>query len=163
MYRDLREFIKNRPAIDGKRPSAKELQVACIAVLLHTAQIDRNFGSNEIRQLVAALNREFGITDVEAGELIEIAELLLREPGKLADFSKLLREALTVKEKQMLVAYAWKIAESDGALEYEEASLATQLRKDLNLTLEQALAARQLMAEHTAVAAPTTDEPTSEG
>ncbi|WKZ57165.1 MAG: TerB family tellurite resistance protein [Bdellovibrionota bacterium] len=158
MFRDLRAFVRGRPAINGKRPSAQELQVACIAVLLHVARIDRECGSNEIRQLVAALNREFRISDVEAGELIEVAELLLKEPGKLDEFSTLLRESLTVEEKQTLLAYAWKIVESDGNIGFQEASLATQLRKDLNLTLEQAMAARQLMTRTATPMEPPTPE-----
>lgn len=141
MSKDISAYLK----IDADSDiSAQHLLVATTGLLVELSLIDKNFMPGELSSIVNSVVKEFDVSSVQAGELLEIVEYLGKDKSKFNDFMSLINQHFNDSAKQRIVAMAWKLINADGETSKDEAHFAAHLRKQLNLTLEQAAYARKL-------------------
>ena len=147
MFKNLREFLSSDKRLATDKTGAlvsRELQIAAVAVMLDVAQSDADFEPEEVRAVVAAINREFGLDDQEAAELVELSQFLAKQPEKRKQFLAEVNKHFSVEQREVLLAAAWRILAADRDVEKEELDFVTALRQELDLTPEQAIRARML-------------------
>ena len=150
MFHDFKNFLSGnttlKAEVDGS-PTPREMQIAIVAVLLETAHHDSTFLPEEVTELVRVMNRAFGLSDVDVGELMEVGSILRKDPEKIRQFVDAINMHFTAEQRQLILAMLWKLVKADGRIEKVEQQFAIKLRTMLQLSLEQAMRAQQ-MAEN---------------
>ena len=126
--------------------TSRSLQVATVALLSEAARTSDGINGDELARVMGALFREFGLTDPEGAELLEIAELLLKEPDRHDKVIAEIKEKFSPVQREHILSLVWRVIKADGIATKDETKFAADLRKSLDLTLEQALRAQQLSA-----------------
>lgn len=147
MFNDFKAYLSGSAPLEvckSGEPTGTESQLAVIAVLLQIVTVDNRIGNGELETLFASLCRELDIAESAVSELFEITEFLLKEDStRLQKYVELVAEKFSPSQKIRVVGLAWKIAMADGVLSTNESELIVLLRRDLGLTMEQALHAQQ--------------------
>jgi uncharacterized tellurite resistance protein B-like protein len=125
-------------------PAERDLVIAVIIVLLEMATVDNNFAPEELRMLVSTINKEFRTSDEEVGSLLEVARVIRKQPGATSRMIEAINKNFSSAQREHVLMIVWKIALADGIADQLETGLATTLRQNLDLTMEQAIRARQL-------------------
>jgi uncharacterized tellurite resistance protein B-like protein len=129
-------------------PTNRELQIIALCALVAAARADEDFAGDELTQVVDGLTRRFNISDAEVGELISVAELLVRDPVKTSSLLTRANERFSPEQRIEILTMVWRVVASDRRASSKEARYAVELRRALDLTLEQsALAARKAEEE----------------
>jgi|GEM_PF-1848335 len=150
MFRTLKDFQDDHQSIEGEI-SARDLQVATVAILCELAHADNDFEASELTEIVRVMNSEFDLTDVEIGELVEISEYLRVNSKKVEDYFTLVNKHFGADHKIELLRLMWLVIGADGVADKAESDLAVVTRKRLGLTMEQAVGARVLAQQSTAL------------
>lgn len=146
MFNNIKDFLAGASLsvdLEGK-PTQRDLQLSVIVLLLSIAHSDSNVSPDEINAITGTAFKELGLSDHEAGDLLEVSDFLLKEKTKLDEFIKNINEGFDLDQKQLLMAMVWKILIADGKAEKHEAALATSLRNSLGLSMEQNIRARKI-------------------
>lgn len=125
-------------------PVSEELRVAVVAILLRGAQVSHGHQSEELNKIMNAIFLEFGLSELQGGELLEVAQFLNNEPQQQERFVELAHSHYSREQREHLLSLAWAVLGADGIAEREESCFAAQLRVKLGLSLEQAVRAQQL-------------------
>ncbi len=147
MLNKVREFFSGKTTLEVDKsgePSSKDLQIASAVLLLEMAGSDKDYAPEEVKACFQVLEQQFNIEDTETLEIFETAEKMREEQGKIDQFVATINEAFNDKQKQLLMAMIWKVIVADEVVEHFEQRFATQLRTRLQLTREQAEAAKNL-------------------
>lgn len=147
MFKNLTRFLRENEKLSvdkGGKATREELQVAAVALLICMAEADGNFEPDELRAIVAAINRELGLDDRQAGELVELSSFLLRDKQKRDSFIASVNSSFSPEQREILLAAAWRVLAADADVDPEELDMVTLLRKELDLNPEQAVRARML-------------------
>lgn len=145
MLKQLSEFVHGEASLEvdkSGKPVSNELTLGTILALLNMAEADNRFADDEFRSIVASLNREFDLTDEEAGHLIEIAAVLKQDKQKSRELLDSVKHAFSFEQKEIVLSMLWKLVLADGLVEEFEASYAAKIREELGLSLEQGVRAR---------------------
>jgi uncharacterized tellurite resistance protein B-like protein len=97
--------------------------------------------------LVAQLGKEFDISENEFGELLDLAKHLGQDEGKARKLLGLVRNHFDEAQRHRILVVLWRIALADGKIDLTEANAAAAIRRELNLSIEQAVSARQMAEE----------------
>lgn len=115
-----------RTAIDGifsgyGRPSPKksekgnvELELALAVLLVDLASCDQQFDADEYRTIAAGMQRVFGTAPNDVRKLVSQARLVLANLRGTSAFADLLREQLSVEERQAIMAVVDEVVAADG-------------------------------------------------
>lgn len=147
MTSDIDTFLNDHCSleVDARgEPTDKALRVATIALLIDMARSDHSVPPEELNLIVRSMNFAFDLTDVQTGELLEIASFMLNEEPAIDRFVAIVNDKLNVDQKQRVLGLVWKVIMSDGVADKYETTYAASLRGKLNLSLEQAVRARQM-------------------
>lgn len=149
MFGNLRAFLKGTDAaltVSGSLVGSREVEIAVVSLLLETAYADGKLSPAEIEKLVSAVCHHFEIGGncEELSELLDVAEELHEDQGKLTAVVDHINQEFNSSQKQLVLSAIWRVAAADGSVNDIELNFATQLRQRLGLTLEQALEAREL-------------------
>lgn len=143
---DLPEDSGFEEALLDRLPSGERtplnLQVAIVATLLEAAHASGRLLPEEVLKLSAGISSHLGLADAEIGHLIEVSEILRKDPEKR---SKLLGEVganFSLPQRQEILSIVWRILIIDGQIDQNEAHIAVEIRKALDLSVEAAVAAR---------------------
>ncbi len=128
---------------DGN-PAERDVQIAILALLLDMGHIHNELASEEISALVKSMFRHFGLLNEHTGELMEVADYFRTEATAKDKLFQLINAHYDPSQRQAILGMVWKIIEADNLVDAYESKLATEVRTRLNLTMEQALRARQL-------------------
>lgn len=134
----------------GER-TPERLQVAIIAVLLEAAHANGEVKSEELARVSTAIFSHLGLSDERIGHLIEVGEILRKDPEKRASLLSEVGENFSLAQRQELLSVVWRILIIDGEVDGDEALVAVEIRKALALSVEAAVAAR-IRAEQTEAA-----------
>lgn len=135
----LRKWLLKRPALESaleKSPQDEPFdrtQVAACVVLLEVARSDDAFSTVEQTTLSAILEERFRVSGAAARELIDIAGKKREESVDLWEFTNLINQNFTKKEKIEIVEAAWRIIYADENLDRYEDHLMHRLAKLLQL------------------------------
>lgn len=124
--------------------TGRDLQLAVAVLLVAMAYEDRHFAPEELDEIAGSLSEEFELNETQCSKLLKTAQALLRNKSRLNFFLETLNFHFTAAQKQQVMRMLWQVAEADGVLHKVEARLAANFRLRLNLSLEQALQAREL-------------------
>jgi uncharacterized tellurite resistance protein B-like protein len=120
----LSRFIERhlQPA-GGSSPvlSDHQKQLAVAALLVEVAIADHQFSEVEMHNLTAILERKFSLSHDELAELISLAKNETNHATSLHQFTQLINQYCTIKEKFKLMKAMWEMAYADGNLDkYED-------------------------------------------
>ena len=127
-------------------PVSRDLIVLTALILVKGANID-NFNSEEMGKISDSLIANFNWNAEQVGDAISMAQILLKDTTRFDSLISKVNESYTAVQKQQLLSLAWKVVLSDNKLSHSEAGFAVNLRKLLQLSIEQAAYARTLAEE----------------
>lgn len=136
MIEALRSFFARHalpPPPGVTTDSDRPLRVAACALLLELAWADDDFTAEERTHIEEALGRHFGIGEIEAAELIALAEAERREATDLHQFTSLINSQYDEGQRMVLAEVFWRIVYADGQLAEREAMLSRKLANLLEL------------------------------
>lgn len=120
---------EDAPAEEGE----KDLRLAACALLLEIAHADDEFTDDERDHLEQAVRRGFGVGQLEAEQLIALAEEERAHAVDLWQFTNLIAKSYTVGQKMVLAEMMWGLVYADGMLDSHEAYLMRKINHLLGL------------------------------
>ncbi len=145
MLTKIKDFFNNNASLTADNNSDKKearIQVAACALLLEMASIDDEFSETEEQGIVAILEKEFGLAEVMAKEVMELAGLELKENVDVWQFTSLINKNYSPDEKIELIELVWKVVYADGHLDKHEDYLVKKLSRMLNLSHKEMIDAK---------------------
>jgi uncharacterized tellurite resistance protein B-like protein len=134
----IRRFFEE--SMGGARPDdpeqpaeERDLKLAACALLLEIAHADDEFTDDERDHLEQAMRRGFGIGQIEAEQLIALAEEERRQAVDLWQFTNLISQNYTLGQKMVLAEMMWGVVYADGMLDSHEAYLMRKITHLLGL------------------------------
>ncbi len=108
-------------APDGERRESA-LRMATAVLMLDVARADHVFDESEFERILRLIEHHFALSSEDAAKLVNAASDKADEMVSLHDFTQLLNDRLSEKEKGHVVELLWQIAYADGRLDkYEDA------------------------------------------
>ncbi len=99
----------------------KALHLATATLLFEMAQMDDVIDTREREAIQSLLADKFSLDSNMAEELLELAADKARQAISMQEFTRLLNENFSQKEKQQMVKMLWEVALSDGVIDkYED-------------------------------------------
>ena len=147
MFSNLKDFVDGGANLElnqGGEPTPQDVKVATVSILLKMAHADNSVDQEEINAIYTAVKSSFAVDQAEAEELMSIAENLRKNEKKTTELVQAINENFSVEQRQQILGVIWKVVKADGIVDKYELEYATRVRALLNLSLEQALAARAL-------------------
>ncbi|MCO6430745.1 MAG: TerB family tellurite resistance protein [Deltaproteobacteria bacterium] len=146
MFENLKDLLSHSTlTVDASgQPTSRDLRISVVVLLLSLANADGNLSSPEVGALCTSTFRKMGLEEHETGELMEVADFLVRDSAKLDSFLAALRDGFNSNQKQLLLALLWRIIMADQKVEKLEGIMAAEIRTKLGLSLEQGVRARKL-------------------
>ena len=146
----ISEFFRGEGKLEFDKdgsPSTQDVRVAVVVLMISLARQDGDFSSSEGKGVARAMSRHFSLTEEEAVNLIEIVSPLSKNFDNIEQFVSVINEKFNDEQKQLVLAMIWSLALADGVADRLETNFATVLRNRLNLTIDQAVTARQFAEE----------------
>lgn len=134
---------------NGER-TPPNLQIAVVATLLEAAHASGKILPEEVLKLSTGISSHLGLSDAEIGHLIEVSEILRKDPQKRMQLLTDVGANFSLPQRQEVLSIVWRILIIDGKVDQNEANIAVVIRKALDLSMEAAVAAR-IMAEQNEV------------
>lgn len=100
--------------------SGHSLQLAIAALLIATMKSDWEANEAERRAVVRAIQARFGLAEDETGALLELAEAKVWDATDYYEFTSLINEGLSYKEKVTVLQQLWEVAFADGRIDKHE-------------------------------------------
>ena len=145
MLTKIKDFFNNNASLkagDDSKGRETKIQVAACALLVEMASIDNEFSETEEQGIVAILEKEFGLAEVMAKEVMELAGLELKESVDVWQFTSLINKNYSPDEKIELIELVWKVVYADGHLDKHEDYLVKKLSRMLNLSHKEMIDAK---------------------
>jgi uncharacterized tellurite resistance protein B-like protein len=139
MLEAIKKFFENSMGGSGSAEpqetpaDERDLKLAACALLLEIAYADDEFTEDERDHLEQAVRRGFGIDQVEAEQLISLAEQERKQAVDLWQFTNLIAKSYTVGQKMVLAEMMWGLVYADGMLDSHEAYLMRKITHLLGL------------------------------
>ena len=145
MLTKIKDFFNNNASLkaggDSKSRETR-IQIAACALLVEMASIDNEFSETEEQGIIAILEKEFGLADEMAKEVMELAGLELKESVGVWQFTSLINKNYSPDEKIELIELVWKVVYADGHLDKHEDYLVKKLSRMLNLSHKEMIDAK---------------------
>ena len=123
MIKKLRDLISNfsKKTENEDIQDISDLDNACAALLVEIAFADKDFDESEQDSLKKSLMECYKISEEEINEIIEDAEIAVKESTSLYGYTRIVNDEFEYTDKLDLLRNMWKIAYADGNLDkYEE-------------------------------------------
>lgn len=124
MLSHLKSFMEkhlNVPENETQEHQAHRLQIASAALMFELIRTDHEVSDDEVAQLREIMQTQMSLSDIEADELLTLAEERATKSVSLYEFTSLICEQYDYPERIRLIENLWLIAYSDKHLDkYEE-------------------------------------------
>lgn len=123
MIAKIRRFFEDNLLLAEESPkeNEKQIQLACIALMIELAKVDQSIDDDELSIIRKAAKKTFNIVDEKIDEIIELAIEESKQSISLYQFTDLVNNNYSEDMKYQLVLAMWKVAFADGELDkYEE-------------------------------------------
>lgn len=149
MFEEIRQFFEGGASqeIDQDATCAKELQIACCAILLETAFVDLQYPTAEQETIRVLVSKHFMLDQSQAQGLIDLAGSARLKAEKISELVNLINEMLDEHQRQMLYATIWRVIKADNVIDKRELDIVTKLAKRLRLSVDQQIEARQMVID----------------
>lgn len=145
MLTKIKDFFNNNASLTADNSSDKKenkIQVAACALLVEMASIDNEFSETERKGIISILEKEFGLAEVMAKEVMELAGEQLKGSVDVWQFTSLINKNYSPQEKMQLIELVWKVVYADGHLDKHEDYLVKKLSRMLNLSHKEMIDAK---------------------
>ena len=122
--------------------TSHDIRIATCALFLEMSHIDGEFSESERDYVVSILKRDFDLSDEHDAALLEASRKELSESIDLWQFTNLINQNYSMKEKLEIIETVWRIAYTDGKLDKHEDYLVHKLSNLLGLTHKQLIDAK---------------------
>lgn len=147
MISEIKELLKGttglNETVQGEFPEEK-LILAIAVLLLETAGADNDYAPEEVKTCFRSLEKLFGITDTQALDYLEQAEIARNDKEKVNELVFSLNENFSEEQRCIILSLVWKIIAADQKIEKHELRIANQIRVRLQLSDDQNEEARKL-------------------
>ncbi len=152
MLNRVKEFLLERQADAAAAETGhteEELRLAAAALLVEAARMDETFDDEERDRIVELVRWRFGLSEEEAGLLVDRASQVSTGATQLHGFAHPIREAFDPGQRIRLVEMMWDVACADGELHPMESNLIRRVAGLLFVDERDSGAARKrAMARH---------------
>lgn len=121
---------------DEKKVSKRDLELALTVILVDLASADQNFDMQEYNTICSALNRLFGTNPIETKNLINQATLVIKNLRGTSKYAALLKEYLSVEERQKIMSVVDEVICADGVEDGFETYLRHKFAEILQIELK---------------------------
>lgn len=129
----LTAFLDQRPKAPEPHHGFDRVQIAAAALLIELARQDTSFDDDERETIERVVRSGFGLTDQDAHDLIEQAELEQSSAWDDWLFREKVRSAFTPEERLKVVEMLWEVAYADGSVSPFEASLIQRIADSIDI------------------------------
>lgn len=147
MFKKVSEFLKGDVKLDidaSGNPTEEDMLIATGVLLLQMAGSDSDFAPEEVRTIFQVMKAQFNIEEGELKPILEQANTLREEKGKIDEFVTTINANFNLKQRQRVLAMLWKVILADGKVDKFETRYATQLKFRLQLTDQEANDAHEM-------------------
>jgi len=130
MLNFFRKHLHTKGDDFAEQPS---LELAAAMLLLETADVDGSIAEIELEYLQKALLQTFSLSGEEVQSVLKQARKQLSESVGMYEFSRRLRGAWSIQQRQQLMVSLWTIAFADGRIDHYEESYLRQAADQLGL------------------------------
>jgi len=145
MIDNIKKFFKEKIETSDKVSeviSEQSVSIATCALLLEMAHADSEFSQSEKDNIISILQTNFNMTDNDAAELLNLAELERKESLDLWQFTNLINQSYSREEKVKVAETLWRVIYTDGKVDQHEEYLMRKLTFLLNLEHEDMIEAK---------------------
>lgn len=135
-------FGKDTKAGETKESGEHDVRVAACALLIEMGNIDGEFSEEEQQHIVATLEKEYGLSDEHAKELMDSAQKELEGSIDLWRFSNLINQNYSHVEKNSIMEMVWQVVYADGKLDKHEDYLVRKMATLLRLSHKEMIDAK---------------------
>lgn len=121
MLGQIRKFFEQQIKAADAAVGEHEVHLAAAMLLLEVTRADFEVQSEELVQVAEILQGQFGFSDEETAELVELATRRSDESHSLHPYLRLINERYTQEQKVKVIEDLWRVAYADHRLDkYEE-------------------------------------------
>jgi len=113
--------------------SERSVPIAACALLLEMAHADSEFIQSERDNIITILQSSFDMTEDDASELLNLADLERKESLDLWQFTNLINQNYSHEEKIRVAETLWRVIYTDGKVDKHEEYLMRKLTFLLDL------------------------------
>ena len=126
----------SRVADDTKR-------LAAAVLMVEAAKIDGQFDDAEAEAISQIVQKNFGLSTVEATDLIATAREAQAEPNHLVKFTRAIKDHFPIEDRIGIIEMLWEVAYADGVLHPFEANLMRRVTGLIYVSDQESGAARK--------------------
>ena len=130
-----------------KESQSKKLQVASAALFVEIAEADGKFSDDERKRVIDLMKSEFNLDEKCVKELLSLSEQKVKDSVSVYEFTSVINESFTQKEKLELIKNLWRIIYQDGKLDSHEDRLIKIIGSTMNLEHRDVIGAKLLVKE----------------
>lgn len=136
-------LLKRLLAPAPERLPEADCSLALAALLVRIARTDGLYAAEEVEQIDRALMRRYDLDALGAASLRARAEVLEAEAPDTVRFTRALKEATALEEREVFLEKLWAVALADGSRDATEDQLVRMVTRLLGLTDVQSATARE--------------------
>ncbi|MCI0453946.1 MAG: TerB family tellurite resistance protein [Candidatus Dadabacteria bacterium] len=99
---------------------AHALNLATAALLVEISKADNRVSDSELTTIIEAMRKRFGLDELEAQALVQLAHRASDDAVSLTDFTHLLNQNLTQEDRVSIVQSLWQVANADTDIDQHE-------------------------------------------
>lgn len=143
MLRALKDLFDSFSA-PAAQPADEEhkLQLATAVLLVEVMRADPATSDAERQAVLAALRRNFPLSEDELARLVELAQDQSRAAGDYYAFTSSLNDRFSQPQKVRVIEYMWQVAYADGHLDEHENHVISKVAGLLHVTHGEYIAAK---------------------
>lgn len=146
MLKSIKEFFeRNLAPAPGEKEGDTEhrLKLATAALFMEMTRQDEQVTAAERAVAEAAMQRKFGLSAEEAGDLVRLGEEEARVAVDFHPFTSLINERFDKARKLLLIEHLWDVAFADGKLDPYEEHMVRKIAELLYVPHHEFIAAKQ--------------------
>ena len=123
----------NTASTESAEEKSERISLATCALLLEMAHADSEFGDEEKILIISILKDKFNLSNSDASELIDLADLERKESLDLWQFTHLINENFSRQDKFDVLKILWSVVYADGKVDMHEEYLMRKLSNLLDM------------------------------
>lgn len=154
MFEHLRKIFSSSPADESNYSITestdnknKKFQIAACALFIEMAKADGEFTEEEKNFIITEMNKTFDLDAQCTKELMELAELIVKDSVSIYEFTGIINQQFSQEEKLKLIESLWRLIYQDKKLHAYEDHLIKRIAATLNIEHKQIINAKLLVKE----------------
>lgn len=130
----ISEALTSADELQDDESRQQAIRHATAVLMIDVALADSSFDDDELERITEHARSRFGLDEVQARKLVQLAKPDAEGIVSLHDFTQLLHNNLSDAEKESVVGTLWQIAYADGDLDKYENSLVLKISDGLHVS-----------------------------